>query len=62
MATPPLDPHKRKMQVMTQLEVFKLGNYLVWLAPNGAALVIDLNDGKDKLSDTEIDKLFVAKK
>jgi Ca-activated chloride channel family protein len=43
-------------------EVFKLGNYLVWVAPSGTALVIDTNKGKDKLSDAEIDKLFVAKK
>jgi Ca-activated chloride channel family protein len=43
-------------------DVFKLGNYLVWLTPSGTALVIDPNDGKDKLADTEIDKLFVAKK
>ncbi len=42
-------------------EVFKLGNYLVWVAPSGTALVID-TEGKDKLSDAEIDKLFVAKK
>ena len=43
-------------------EVFQLGNHLVWVAPSGTALVIDTNDGKDKLSDEEIDKLFVAKK
>jgi Ca-activated chloride channel family protein len=43
-------------------EVFQLGNHLVWVAPNGAALVIDTNDGKEKMSDEEIDKLFVAKK
>jgi Ca-activated chloride channel family protein len=43
-------------------EVFKLGNYLVWVAPSGTALVIDMGKGKDKLSDEEIDKLFVAKK
>src|SRR5262249_37749176 len=43
-------------------DLFKLGNHLVWVAPNGAALVIDTNDGKDKLSDAEIDKLFVVKK
>ena len=43
-------------------EVFKLGNYLVWVAPSGTALVIDVNKGKDKLSDAEIDKLFAAKK
>ncbi|HEV3084389.1 MAG TPA: VIT domain-containing protein [Gemmataceae bacterium] len=43
-------------------EVFKLGNQLVWVTPNRTALVIDTNDGKDKLTDEEIDKLFVAKK
>jgi Ca-activated chloride channel family protein len=43
-------------------DVFKLGNHLVWVTPNGTALVIDTNDGKDKLSDAEIDKLFLAKK
>src|SRR5262249_43076083 len=43
-------------------EVFQLGNYLVWVTPSGTALVIDTNDGKDKLGDEEIDKLFVAKK
>jgi Ca-activated chloride channel family protein len=43
-------------------EVFKLGNHLVWIAPSGTALVIDTRNGKDKLSDEEIAKLFVAKK
>jgi Ca-activated chloride channel family protein len=43
-------------------EVFKLGNHLVWVAPNGTALAIDTNDGKDKLSDKEIDALFVSRK
>jgi Ca-activated chloride channel family protein len=43
-------------------DVFKLGNQLVWVTPNGSALVIDTNDGKEKLADGEIDKLFVAKK
>jgi Ca-activated chloride channel family protein len=43
-------------------EVFQLGNYLVWVTPSGAALVIDINDGKEQLSDAEIDTLFVAKK
>ena len=42
-------------------EVFQLGNYLVWIAPNGTALVLDMNDGTDKLSDGEIDRLFAAK-
>jgi Ca-activated chloride channel family protein len=43
-------------------EVFRLGNHLVWVAPNGTCLVIDTSTGKDKLSDDEIAKLFVAKK
>jgi Ca-activated chloride channel homolog len=42
-------------------DVFQLGNYLVWVTPNGTALIIDTTDGKEKLDDTEIDKLFVKK-
>jgi Ca-activated chloride channel family protein len=42
--------------------VFQLGNHLVWVAPNGTALIVDASNGKEKLSDEEIDKLFVAKK
>ncbi len=42
--------------------MLRLGNYLVWVAPSGTALVIDTAEGKDKLSDDEVDKLFVAKK
>ena len=42
-------------------DVFKLGNHLLWVTPNGTALVVDTSDGKDKLSDEEIDKLFVKK-
>jgi Ca-activated chloride channel family protein len=43
-------------------DVFRLGNYLVWVTPSGTALVIDTNDGKSELSKEEIDKLFLAKK
>jgi Ca-activated chloride channel family protein len=43
-------------------EVFQLGNHLVWVTPNGTNLVIDTDEGKEKLSDEEIDKLFVAAK
>lgn len=43
-------------------EVFQLGNYLVWVAPSGTALVIDLNDGKEQLADAEIDRLFAVRK
>jgi Ca-activated chloride channel homolog len=41
-------------------DVYRLGNHLVWITPSGTALVVDCNDGKDKLEDAEIDKLFVA--
>ncbi|MBX9624404.1 MAG: hypothetical protein K2X82_11400, partial [Gemmataceae bacterium] len=43
-------------------DVYRLGNYVVWVAPSGQALVIDPNDGKDELADAEIDALFAAKK
>jgi Ca-activated chloride channel family protein len=42
-------------------DVLRLGNRVVWVTPSGTALVIDA-DGKETLSDEEIDKLFVAKK
>jgi len=43
-------------------DVFQTGNHLVWIAPSGVALVIDANDGKEKLTDAEIAALFQAKK
>ena len=43
-------------------DVFRLGNRLVWMTLSGTALVIDANDGKEKLTDSEIDKLFITKK
>jgi Ca-activated chloride channel homolog len=43
-------------------DVYQLGNHVVWVTPSGTVLVIDTNDGKEKLSDEEIDKLFAAKK
>ncbi len=39
-------------------EAFQLSNHLVWMTPSGTALVIDEADGKDDLSDAEIDALF----
>jgi Ca-activated chloride channel family protein len=42
-------------------QVFQLGKRVVWVTPSGAALVVAEN-GKDKLDDAEIDRLFVAKK
>jgi Ca-activated chloride channel homolog len=57
------DAYFRILERQPQMkEVFKLGNYLVWVTPNQTALVIDLNDGQEKLGDAEIDKLFVARK
>jgi Ca-activated chloride channel family protein len=43
-------------------QVFLLGNYLLWITPSGTALVIDTSEGKETLTDADIDKLFVAKK
>ncbi len=43
-------------------DVFLLGNYVVWITPNNTALVIDLGEGKEKLSADEIEGLFAAKK
>jgi Ca-activated chloride channel family protein len=42
-------------------KVYSLGNYLVWMAPSGKALVIDANHGKEKISDKEIVSLFAKK-
>jgi len=42
-------------------DVFRLANHIVWVAPNGTALIIDTSDGKEKLDDKEIDELFVKK-
>ena len=41
--------------------VYALGNYIVWVTPSGKALVIDANDGKDRLTDAEITALFAKK-
>jgi Ca-activated chloride channel family protein len=43
-------------------DVYRLGNHLVWVAPNGTALVIDTTEGNEKLPDEAINTLFVAKK
>ncbi|WP_439620372.1 VIT and vWA domain-containing protein [Gemmata sp.] len=42
-------------------DVFRLGNFVVWVGPNGTALVIDENDGREKLDDAEIAALFAKK-
>ncbi len=46
----------------TMKDVFQTGNHLVWMTPSGVALVIDANDGAEKLTDAEIAALFAAKK
>ena len=43
-------------------DVYRLGNHLVWVAPNGTALIIDQNAGTEELDDKAIEALFVAKK
>ena len=43
-------------------DVYRLGNYLVYVTPSKVALIVDANDGKETLADEEIDKLFVAAK
>jgi Ca-activated chloride channel family protein len=43
-------------------EVYRLGNYVVWVAPSGQALVIDAAHGEEKLTDEQIDKLFAGQK
>jgi Ca-activated chloride channel family protein len=56
------DAYFRILEKQPQVkEVFQLGNYLVWVTPNGTNLVIDANDGKEKLTDKEIDELFAKK-
>ena len=41
-------------------DVFRLGNHLVWVTPSNTALLIDLNDGREEMSDADIDRLFKA--
>jgi Ca-activated chloride channel family protein len=42
-------------------DVFRLGNFVVWISPSGTALVIDQNNGKDKLTEAEVAALFAKK-
>jgi Ca-activated chloride channel family protein len=43
-------------------DVYRLGNHIVWVTPNNTALVIDQDEGQEKLSDEEIGRLFTAAK
>jgi Ca-activated chloride channel family protein len=57
------DAYFRILEKHPQIKrVFQLGNYLVWVAPSGKALVIDAANGKEKLTDAEIESLFAKKK
>jgi Ca-activated chloride channel family protein len=57
------DAYFRILELQPKMkDVYRLGNHLVWLAPSGTALVIDTSEGKEKLADDEINKLFVARK
>jgi hypothetical protein len=47
--------HDRQIQLR---ELFRLGNYLVWVTPSGSALVIDREDGRENVDDLEIERLF----
>ncbi|MBI1915306.1 MAG: VWA domain-containing protein [Planctomycetes bacterium] len=42
-------------------EVFQLGRLLVWITPNGTALVVNPAQGEEKMSDERIDALFATK-
>ncbi len=42
-------------------DVYRLGNHVVWVAPSGTALVLDQDNGKEALTDAEIDELFKKK-
>lgn len=57
------DAYFRMLQRKPHLkDLFLLGNHLVWVTPNNTALVIDTSEGQEKLTDGEIDALFVASK
>jgi Ca-activated chloride channel family protein len=43
-------------------EVFQLGNRVVWVTPSRSVLVIEPAAGEERMSDADIDRLFVAKK
>jgi Ca-activated chloride channel family protein len=40
-------------------DLLRLGNHLVYVLPNGEALIIDAQHGVETLTDAEIDRLFV---
>lgn len=57
------DAYFRLLEKRPELkELFQLGNYLVWIAPNGEALVIDAHHGQEKIDDEQITALFTPPK
>ncbi len=56
------DAYFRILERQPQMkDVFRLGNHVVWIAPNGTGLVIDTTDGNEQISDHDIDLLFASK-
>jgi Ca-activated chloride channel homolog len=57
------DAYFKLLELKPELkDVYRLGNHLVYVCPSKIALIIDTNDGKEKLTDEEIKTLFVVKK
>jgi Ca-activated chloride channel family protein len=43
-------------------DFFQLGNHLVWVTPRGVALIVDTAEGREVLSDREMDLMFLVAK
>src|SRR5262249_57630217 len=39
-------------------DVFRLGNHIVWVTPSNTVLIVALNEGREEMTDAEIDRLF----
>ena len=57
------DAYFRLLEKQPQLrKLFGLGNYLIWVTPANTALVIDTQEGKNTISDKEIEQMFAPTK
>ena len=57
------DAYFRLLEKQPQLrKLFGLGNYLIWVTPGNTALVIDTQEGKNTISDHEIEQMFAPNK
>ncbi len=57
------DAYFRLLEKQPQLrKLFGLGNYLIWVTPASTALVIDTQEGKNTISDKEIEQMFAPNK